>query len=396
MRIGIDATFLEGAGRYTGMGVYTRGIARGLAAVVGDHDVFLLGYGERPADLPESLRWERMRLLPVGRLGPWLSHQIVLPRVARRFGFDVVHVPGVNLRLSQPGVPIRLPCPLVVTVHDAIPRAYYGVQGPPLPWRLRQGYRIAMAAARRADLVLTVSETSRRDLATHLAIDPERIRVVYNGVDLPPALTAHDQRDALARLGIATPYLFYAGSYEPRKNLLGVVAAYQSLLARSDLPPLVALVERQSGHREAVLRAIERSGVGNRLRLVHSLSDDDLAALYRGALAFIYPSHYEGFGFTPLQALGCGVPVIAADAGALPEVLGDAARYVDPRNVEELARAIADLIDRRDERARLASRGPLQASRFRWDDAARQTLQEYAGAVAARARTPATTGSHGR
>lgn len=391
MRIGIDATFLEGSGRYTGMGVYTRGVATGLATVAGGSEIFLLGYGPRPDGLPDPLQWVRLPLLPVGRAGRWPSHQLALPLVARRLGLDVVHVPGVNLRLSQPGVPFWLPCPLVVTVHDAIPRSYYGVQGPALPWRLRLGYRLAILAVRRAKLVLTVSETSRRDLMTYLRIDPDRIRVVYNGLDRPDLRSEADDRTALARLGLAPPYLFYAGSYEPRKNLLSAVAAYREARRRRALPPLVLLVERESGHRAAVMAEVAQSGVGEHLRFVHSLSDAELTAVYRSAALFIYPSLYEGFGFAPLQALALGVPTIAARSGSLPEVLGDAARYVDPLDSRALAADILDLLDHPDEAARLAARGPARAARYRWDDAARQFLAAYADAVAG--RSPAAFGS---
>ncbi|HLH74883.1 MAG TPA: glycosyltransferase family 1 protein [Chloroflexota bacterium] len=383
MKIGIDATFLEGGGQYTGMGVYTRGIARGLASVARDHEIFLLGYGPRPMSVPQPSRWEQMPLLTRGRAGRWLSHQVVLPLTARRLGLDVLHVPGVNLRLSQPGVPFWLPCPLVVTVHDAIPLMYYGVDGPPLPWRLRQGYRLAVHAARQAQIVLTVSHVSRRDVIRYLSIRPERIKVVYNGLDEPAARGEREQQALLAGLGITPPYVFYAGSYEPRKNLIGTVAAYRQALNQRDLPPLVLLVERESGHREAVLKKVAHLGITDRLHFVHSLSDEELTALYRFATLFVYPSFYEGFGFAPLQALALGVPVIASRTGALPEVLGNAARYVNPSDQNELAAAIVDLIDHPDEMAKLAERGPIQASGYRWDTAARQTLQAYAVAMGA-------------
>lgn len=382
MRLGIDATFLEGSGCYTGMGVYTRGLVTGLATVATDHEIVLLGYGPEPPDIPSRLRWERIPAFPVGRATRWLGHQWALPIVARRLGLDLLHVPGVNLRLSQPGVPLWLPCPLAVTIHDAIPVTYYGRIGPPLPWRLRLGYRLAILAARRARIVFTVSETSRRDLVNALGLNSRRVQVVYNGLDTPAPPDKGAERAALARLGIDPPYLLYAGSYEPRKNLIGAVAAYRQALDRQDLPPLVLIVERESGHRTAALAAVAAFGVSKHLHFVHSLSDTDLTALYRQAQLFVYPSLAEGFGFAPLQALALGVPVVAARAGALPEVLGDAARFADPLSVENLASAIVELLDRPGEREALAARGPARAARFRWDVAARGVLDGYRAALA--------------
>jgi glycosyltransferase involved in cell wall biosynthesis len=386
MRIGVDATFLAPEGRYTGMGVYTRGLARGLvratAALQGAPEIVLLGYGPRPADTPPELGWQALPTVPAGRLGPWLSHQVVLPWMARRLGLDVLHITGINVRLSRPGVPFAAPCPLVITVHDVIPLAYYGRLGPPLPWRLQAAYRLAMLAVHRAAMIVAVSETSRRDILAHLRLRPERVRTVHNGLDFPADRHTPAETGAiLARLGIAPPYLLYAGSYEPRKNLLGTVAAYRLALARRDLPPLVLLVERESGHRAAAMAQIERSGLAGRLHFLHTLPDDDLAVLYRRAALFLYPSFYEGFGFVPLQAQAAGVPVIAAGAGSLPEVLGETAVYVDPSSPEDLAAAILRVLDDPALDTSLRAGGPARASRFRWETAARRMLDIYADAA---------------
>src|SRR5690606_20100509 len=133
------------------------------------------------------------------------------------------------------------PCPLVVTVHDAIPIVYYGQLGPALPWRLRAGYRLAMLAARRAARIITVSECSRRDMLTHLSITSDTVHVIYNGLDLPRIPSEEEERATLDRLGVRKPYLLYAGSYEPRKNVLGAVAAYRHALTRRELPPMVLI-----------------------------------------------------------------------------------------------------------------------------------------------------------
>lgn len=382
MRIGIDASFLRPESRYTGMGVYTRGLVTGLAALGTAHEIVLLGYGPRPDAAPAGMAWQPLRPLPAGKASLWLSHQVQLPRAARRLGLDVLHIPGVNLRLSQPGVPFCSPCPQVVTLHDAIPVQYYGRQGPPLPVRLRAGYRLAIAAVRRAAAVVTVSETSRRDILACLPVSPERVHVVYNGLDFPPPPPDERTAATLARLGIRRPYLLYAGSYEPRKNILGAIAAYRHALRQRDLPPLVLLVERDSGHRAAVMRAVADSGLSERLVFLHSLSDEDLATVYYAATLFLYPSYYEGFGFAPLQALACRLPVIAACAGSLPEVLGDAAWLIGPDRAEEAADAIVTLLESRERREALAAKGPAQAARYRWETAASQMTAIYEQAAA--------------
>lgn len=383
MRIGIDASFLDPAARYTGMGVYTRGLLQGLAQAVGsDDEVHLLGIGERPPTAPAPFEWHGVAQLPVGRAAPWLSHQVTLPLLARRLRLDVLHATGVNLRLSRPGVPLATPCPLVVTVHDAIPVTYYGRQGPALPWRLRAGYRVAMAAAARASAVITVSEYARSEILAALPLRPERVTVVHNGLPELPVLDDAQRAQAWAGMGMQPPYLLYVGSYEPRKNALGAIDAYAHAAALRCLPPLVLVVERDSGHRTDVLASAAQTGVADRLRWLHSLTDEQMAALLAGASAFLFPSLAEGFGFTPLQAMAAGVPVVAGNTGAAPEVLGEAALLTNPRNPQALAHALNRVLFDPAERQRLQTNGRAQAARYRWQKAAAETLAVYRRAAA--------------
>jgi glycosyltransferase involved in cell wall biosynthesis len=377
MRVGLDATFLTPDAIHTGMGVYARRLAQALATVDAT-DIILLGYGDRPAAAPASLPWYSLPMLPVGRLGPWLSHQVVLPYFAARLRLDVLHVMGVNVRLSRPGVPFFTPCPLVVTMHDAIPLVYYGQSGPALPPRLRLSYQLALLCVRRAATVITVSETARRDILSNVPLKSDRVRAIYNGLDFS---VPHDYGRVLKQLGITAPYLLYAGSYEPRKNLLGAVAGYAAALRLTELPTLVLLVERHSGYQTAAMDEVGRSGVQDRLRFLHSLSDEQLGALFAGAELLINPSLYEGFGFVPLQAMACGVPVISSACGSLPEILGDAAAYADVAQPERLGKAIVDLWQSPRRRAEMSERGRTRAARYSWVANAAATLGTYSAVV---------------
>lgn len=374
MNIGIDGTFLQPESLHTGMGVYTRGLISKLVDISGSHNIVLVGYGPRPPAAPEGTVWHSLPALRVGRASPWLSHQLLLPHVVRQLDLDVLHIPGVNVRLSRPGIPFRCPCPLVVTMHDVIPLIYYSGSGPRLPWRLRLGYRLGLLATCRARMIVAVSQKSRTDILRHLDLSEDRVRAVANGLDACWLKRGRRRRTAQRQ---RASYLLYAGSFEPRKNLIGAVEAYRRALAETDLPPLVMIVERESGHRAAVMDAVKRSGVADRLHFVDSLDDDELVELYEGASLFIYPSFYEGFGFPPLQALARGVPVIASEAGSLPEVLGDAARYIDPGLPDELAAAIVELYTEPDRARQLAAAGPGRARAYTWESAAQKMLAVY-------------------
>lgn len=381
MRIGIDGSFLDRSARYTGMGVYTRCLLQALSMLESVHEIVAFGNGARPPDLPAPVRWTTLARLPVGKAAPWVSQQIVLPWLASRERWDVIHIPGVNLRLSQPGVPLIMPCPLVVTMHDAIPWAYYGLQAPTLPWRLRLGFRLALLAVQRASVVITVSMTSHDDILRHYPLARHRIRVIPNGLEPPTRLPTESVGRVLARHGVTLPYLLYVGSFEPRKNLTGTVRGYRIAANRRPLPPLVLIVEAESGHRAAVLAEVDQLGGREGLHFLHSLPTNELTALYQGATLFLYPSHYEGFGFTPLQALAHGVPTIASCAGSLPEVLGSAARLVDASSPDSLADAIVGLMDHPRCARSLGDQGPAQAARFRWDACARETMAAYEAAA---------------
>jgi glycosyltransferase involved in cell wall biosynthesis len=209
-----------------------------------------------------------------------------------------------------------------------------------------------------------------------------KLHVVYNGVAfapmyLPPATEAAKRR----AMGLPDRYLLSAGSYEPRKNLRTVLESFARVAQVQPDLALVMIVERTSGHAPALHAFANSLNLGQRLVFLHSLPEDDLRFVYTHAELFLFPSSYEGFGFPPLQAMSCGVPVIAAHTSSLPEVLGDAAWYIVPQRADKLANAIGTLLADDTRRHELRARGLATAARFTWERAARQTLSVYRDAT---------------
>ncbi len=276
---------------------------------------------------------------------------------------DVVFAPSV-------AVPPRRRRPLVVTVHDAAPNLFPDS----FPARGLRFHRAGLeAAARRADLVITVSESSRAELIEHTSIPEGRVRVVPNGVDLD--IASADEAAALAtRLGLADrPYVLWVGSLEPRKNaeaLLGLPAA----LAAAGLPHRLVLAgpEGWGPTAQAARKAAAAAPAGS-LRLLGLVAAADLAPLYRGASLFCFPSLHEGFGLPVLEAMAQGTPVLCSTASSLPEVGGPAARYVTDPGEEAWAAAVVDLLGDETALASLASGGPARAAGFPWAACARAT-----------------------
>ena len=371
MRIGFDATVLSRTTRYTGVGEYTHRLLPALAKAFPDDEFILYAApGASPTfALQPNQRWVHLPSTPLWKASAMAAQLVALPMLARGQKIDLMHTPTVHTRASMPPVPSLLGCPLVVTLHDLIPLAYYARNGEPLPWRLRTFYEWNLRRALRARRILTVSEASKRDIVTEGGVDADRISVVYNGIP-------HD--DGVSGMtSLAQPYILYVGSYEPRKNLRRLLEGFDEAVASSLRHHLVLVVEAESGHKAALHEYASSLACAGRLRFLDSLDDTTMSAVYAGAEMFVFPSLYEGFGLPPLQAMAAGVPVISSPAGSLREVLGEAAIYIDPHDSATIADAIRALASDRDLRGRLAIDGRRQAALYSWEKAARETMDVY-------------------
>jgi glycosyltransferase involved in cell wall biosynthesis len=283
-------------------------------------------------------------------------------------GAGVLHAPSpVAVPPARPGQR------LVVTVHDLAFRLYPSLFPPAWRAMYRAGLR---RAARHADAIVAISRHTARDLARHARVEPRRIHVIPLAASIPE--TAGDPEPVLQRLKVPRPYLLFAGTLEPRKNLVRMVRAYRRIAVR--LPHTLVLAGPAGWRTQRLHRELSLRGPG-RVLLTGRVSASDLDALYRGAAAFCYPSLYEGFGLPVLEAMARGVPTVIADASSLPEVAGDAALRANPRSVRSLAEAVERILTDRHEADRLAEAGPGRASMFSWDQTARMTLRVYEGAA---------------
>jgi glycosyltransferase involved in cell wall biosynthesis len=275
-----------------------------------------------------------------------LWEQTVLPARAARARARWLLCPANLAPLAWPRT--------AVVLHDAAPLREPG-------WYSAAYVRLQRAIlpliARRARLVITVSEFSRRELTELLGLDPARVAVVPGGVDDRFGPGA-DPSPARAALGLDRPYVVTVASRTARKNL-GVLDLAAKRLAAQGVELVAAGGDRPQF----------RDGRGSDgVRPLGHVDDDLLPGLYAGASAFVLPSLYEGFGLTCLEAMACGTPVVAGDRTALPEVCGDAALLVDPEDAEAVAAAVEGALDD----ARLRAAGPPRAARFSWDRTARE------------------------
>ena len=356
MRIGIDASRAALA-RRTGTERYARELIRALLAAGSRHTFTLYFRGAPPAGaFPGAFPAPKQRVIPFPRL--WTHIRLSLELLARPRP-DVLFVPAHVL-------PLVHPLPSVVTVHDLGYRYFPGAH--PLGQRLYLDWSTRFSA-RAATRVIADSLATRGDLARFYGIPPEKVTVVYPGRD--ESLAPADPAAVRARCNLPEDYLLHVGTLQPRKNLIRLIQAVEALRPR--WPALSLVLAGRRGWLAEPILALARQHA-DFVRLLDYVPEADLAGLYSGARAFVFPSLYEGFGFPVLEAMAGGTPVICANTSSLPEVAGEAALLVDPASTADLAGAIERVLAEPVLRAELSAKGRLQAQRFSWQRAAAETL----------------------
>lgn len=291
--------------------------------------------------------------------------QTIVPLSVRRNGLDVFHSPNYTL-------PITLPCPSVVTVHDLAftDRRFHKA-------RLRLYLTLLTKfSLRRADHIIAVSEYTKSQVETRFPFVTGRISVVYSGLDSTFASAPPTGGNGSSRNG-HRPYVLFVGSIEPRKNLPRLIRAFEQAMSATGLPHDLVLCGPWGWKYGAVEEALRRSPLRDRIHHTGYVPSADLPSLYAGADLLAYPSLDEGFGFPVLEAMASGTPVVTSDRSALPEVAGGAAVTVPPSDEGAIADAISTVLSDRGLAIELAERGRERAAEFTWNRAAAQTIEIY-------------------
>lgn len=326
-------------------------------------------------------RWQNFVVRQTLPHTPIIRIPLVLSRELRRNPVDVLHV--------QFTAPPLAPCRVVCTIHDL------AFEHLPETFNRRSWMQLRLTVrhtAKKAARIVTVSEYSRQDIAATYNIPVSKITVTHEAAakHFVPVTCAKELQRVRQTYGIEGEYLLSVGSIQPRKNLARLIAAYarfRTKKAESKLPKLV-LVGKQAWLYGETLRAIEDYNLSESVILTGYVPDADLPALYSGAVCFIYPSYFEGFGLPPLEAMQCGTPVIVGNRTSLPEVVGAAALLVDPFDVDEICSAIEKLVDDSDFRSKLRVKGLEHCRTFSWHTTARKTLGVYEEAAGMPTKLP--------
>lgn len=292
---------------------------------------------------------------------------VALPVMAWRDGLDVLHCPMQRL-------PRRLVCPTVATVHDVAWR--HGDPDDNSVERQQGQLGSGPTALRSVAAVIAVSADTALDAADYYGLPPERIHVVHHGIN-PRFRPVPDAVERVRATYGAVGYILYVGALQSRKNLVRLLQAYAQLQAAGSHDVPLLLAGRDGWGAEDVYAECRRLGLAEAVRFLGYVPDVDLPALYSAAAVVAYPSLHEGFGFPPLEAMACGAVVAASSAGALPEVVGDAALSFAPTSVPEMAMALHSALTEGALRERLRAAGLERARHFTWARAAEETLAVY-------------------
>jgi glycosyltransferase involved in cell wall biosynthesis len=378
MRVALNGLFL----RYpaTGTGQYLRELVSAIRGVGnGVEPVFISPRNEPGAPAPVIVH----RTIAKSKNGSKLEfEQITFPRACRT-GFELAHVPHF-------GPPLLSTCPTVVTIHDLIPIVLPEYRNSA---KVKLYSQIAGRGARGAMAILADSHASARDIRTQLGIAPEKIHVVHLAANVrfqPPV--GSDLERVRAKYQLPQQYVLYLGGFDARKNVNQVIKAFAqartNVQARNksishDLHLVIAgkLPEQDTEFFPDPRRMAEEHGVRDQTRFVGFVDEQDKPALYGCALAFLYPSRYEGFGLPPLEAMASGTPVISSNAASLPEVVGDAGVLLAPDDESGWVNALTDLMTDEGARRHMRQLGLRRAALFSWERTAYETIQVYRSVV---------------
>jgi len=365
MRIGVDSRPLREK-QTSGIPRFVRSVLRALSEIDDENEYVLYAHKDFDFKLPNH-RWTK-KFGALTRYGSvWM--QAELPFWLKRDKVDLFWGTQHILPLMMSGQ-IRS----VLTVHDLIHCVFPGSMK---PLNLIINKMIIPPSVKKADVVATDSYWTLLDVKNF--INPQKTAMEVVKLAQGRQFWSRDRKESkekVARIiGSSEPYLLTVGTFEPRKNLVGAFRAY-SLIAEK-IPHRLLVVGQKGWKNNTVLQEIKNSSVKDKITFAGYVADEFLPFIYSGADLFIFPSLYEGFGLPCLEAMACGVPVIASKVSSIPEVVGDAALLVDPNNHQEIADKIIQVLERPELRRDLVNRGKKQSSDFTWEKTAREMLSIF-------------------
>lgn len=351
MKIGIDVQSIFG--QKTGFGVYTKNLIKNLLKLE-RRDQFISFSWKGKKDLSTPSRW--------------IWDQIILPAKARAKKLDLLHKPCFSPPVFYKGK-------IVVTVHDLIPLIFPSNFSFParLYWT-----RWLPFSLKKVDKIITISESTKRDLIQILQIPSEKIEVIYEGPSFTPTkVEASFIKKIQKKYKLPKKFILTISTLEPRKNLPFLVEVFWYSKKKYRFKEKLVIGGKLGWGLKDFFQKIQSKNLEKEIILLGYVAEEDLPGLYFLASIFVFPSLYEGFGLPVLDALNMGCPTIASNTSSLPEIVGEAGILIDPSEIKAWSNALGKLILDKKMQSKLREKGPKQAKNFSWEKCAKETLEVY-------------------
>ena len=353
MKIAIDIQTT--LGKPTGFGFYVSNLVEALKKHTGSDLELVLIKPDTEEDFstPQRFFWD----------------QFTFPKKARQKKADLLHQPCFS-------APLNFKKPIVVTIHDIISLLFPET----IPFASRMFYSKWMPFSyRKAAQIITISESTKRDIVRVLGIPEEKITVIPLGFD--KKMQTKVSRDEITKVkkkySLPEKYLLHIGTLEPRKNLDFLIDVFSEVIANGDNKLGLVITGKKGWYYEGLFEKVKNLSLEDRVIFTGYIDEEDKAAIYQGARIFTFPSIYEGFGLPPLEAMAAGIPVISSDTSSMPEVIGDAGILISPYDREAWAKAILEVDSDENLRKKMISKNLLQVEKFSWDKTAQKTIEIY-------------------
>lgn len=387
MKIGINAIFFA-PGSGGGIERYLRNLIRGLQRIDRENQYVLFTNKENTGTFDLGHNFMEYRLSVSARCRPqkiaW--EQMVLPIHVKKAGLDVLFSPG-NI------APLFTPCLSVVVIHDLIPFASPRNFSRTELLLLKTLFK---ASAYRADKVITVSESSKRQIVTRLNVRSDKVSVIYEACDeifFDKPATKPTPKDIKVQLGIEGKFVLYTAATLPHKNMVGLLKAFHEFKTVYNTEHKLVIAGRLGPDHENLVKTTRQLNMESDVVFRGNVSDSMLPSLYRKASLFVYPSLYEGFGLPVLEAMASGVPVIASNTTSLPEVVGDAGLLIDPYNATALAHGMAKVLGEEKYRNHMIKKGTERVHQFSWSQTAQSVVDVLSNLYVVKMQATAHTAS---
>lgn len=372
MRIGINTLFLI-PGKVGGSEIYVRNLLKNLGAIDRENEYILFTNKENSGTFGISQDNFREVLCPIKasfRPARILWEQLILPLQVRKYDIDVLHSPGYI-------APVIVSCHSIATIHD-MNYFYYPEDFSRLPVLFLKV--LVLLSARKSDKIITISKNSKKDIVRILKVPESKISIIYQAGDIHSSLMPDENamtKKLREEYEIDRKFILTVSASHPHKNLHRLIRAYDILRRNHKIEHKLVVVGIRGRAQSLLLELITKLSLQESIIFTGWIPSEDIPLLYSAADLFIFPSLFEGFGNPVLEAMACGTPVVCSNATSLPEVVGDAAILVNPHDIDEMARAMREVLTDTNLRDKLAKKGLRRSKAFSWEETARRTLKVY-------------------